>query len=246
VEEARSLEPHLNKDARAIARLAREARVDNRLLTEAVLAAALAKGAEVRAGVNVTGLRMKEGRCSGVQTASGEIASRQVVLAAGSFTGQLADAARYAPTRPVRGQMLALRCEEVRVRHVLRSSRGYIVPRSDGRLICGSTSENAGYEKRVTPEGLQQIRAAAVELVPALAGAALVETWSGLRPDTPDHLPVLGPTDVRGLYVATGHYRNGILLAPITARILREFIVDGECSAGGVEKYSPMRFAKIV
>jgi glycine oxidase len=245
VEEARRLEPHLTSQARAAARLEREARVDNRLLMEAVLAAAQARGAELRSAAAVSGLLLREGRCAGVRTPSGEIASRQVVVAAGSFSVQLADAARYAPTRPVRGQMLALRCEEVRVRHVLRSSRGYIVPRADGRLICGSTSENAGYEKRVTPEGLRQIQGAAVELVPALAGAALVETWSGLRPDTPDHLPVLGPTDVPGLFIATGHYRNGILLAPITARILREFILDGKCSVGGVEKYSSMRFAKI-
>lgn len=243
VGEAGRLEPHLNPEARAVARVECEGRVDNRVLTEAALAAAQATGAEARAGVEVTGVLSRDGRCAGVKTAAGEIESRKVVMACGSFTGQLADVARYAPTRPVRGQMLALRSEEARVGYVLRSSRGYIVPRGDGRLICGSTSEHAGYEKRVTPVGIQQILGAAVELAPALAGAALVETWSGLRPDTPDHLPILGPTDVPGLFVATGHYRNGILLTPITARILREFILEGKCGVAGVEKYSPMRFA---
>jgi glycine oxidase len=220
-----------------------EGRVEPRLLVAAVLAAAQKRGAEVRAGCVVQRVVMEGGRVRGVKTSAGEIAAECVVVAAGCWSGSLAELGRYAPMRPVRGQMVALRSERVKVRHVLRSHHGYIVPRADGRLICGSTAEpEAGFEKRVTPEGQQKILAAAVELMPALADAAVVETWSGLRPDTPDHLPSLGPTDVAGLYMATGHYRNGILLSAITARLLREWIVDGRAKSFVVEPFSPLRF----
>jgi glycine oxidase len=220
-----------------------EARVEPRALVPAVLAAAQKRGAEVRAGCAVESVVMEGGRVRGVVTSAGEIAAECVVVAAGSWSGGLAGLGRYAPTRPVRGQMVALRSERVRVRRVLRSHHGYIVPRADGRLICGSTAEpEAGFEKRVTPEGQRKILDAAVELVPALADATVIETWSGLRPDTPDHLPSLGPTDVEGLYMATGHYRNGILLSAITARLLREWIVEGGAKSFAVEALSPMRF----
>jgi glycine oxidase len=226
-----------------VAVMKNEARVEPRALVGAVLAAAQKRGAEVRAGSAVERVLMEGGRARGVATSAGETAAECVVVAAGSWSGGLKELGRYAPTRPVRGQMVALRSERVRVRHVLRSHHGYIVPRADGRLICGSTAEpEAGFEKRVTPEGQQKILTAAMELAPALADAAVIETWSGLRPDTPDHLPSLGPTDVAGLYMATGHYRNGILLAAITARLLREWIVDGGAKAFGVEAFSPLRF----
>ncbi len=220
-----------------------EGRVEPRRLMAAVLAAAQRRGAEVRAGCAVERVLMEGGRVRGVRTAAGEIEAGCVVVAAGCWSGGLAELERYAPTRPVRGQMVALRSERVKVRHVLRSHHGYIVPRADGRLICGSTAEpEAGFEKRVTPEGQRKIFDAAVELVPALADAAVIETWSGLRPDTPDHLPSLGPTDVEGLYMATGHYRNGILLSAITARLLREWIVEGGAKSFAVEAFRPMRF----
>jgi glycine oxidase len=117
------------------------------------------------------------------------------------------------------------------------------VPQANGRILAGTTSEHAGFEKRVTPAGMQQIFAAALEIAPELAQAGVVETWSGLRPDTPDHLPSLGPTDMDGLLIATGHYRNGILLAPITARLLRKWVTEQPLSVA-VEAFSPMRFAE--
>ncbi len=242
LEEARALEPEISPQTRAAARLEREARLDSRLLLDAVFAAVQARGAEIRAGMPVTGLLLSKGRCEGVRTVQGETRAANVVICAGSFTSQIADVKRYAPTEPVRGQMVALRPAQAAVRHVMRSHHGYIVPRKDGRLICGSTAERVGYEKRVTPEGIARILAAACELVPALRTAALVESWSGLRPDTPDHLPCIGPTDIAGLLVAAGHYRNGVLLAPITARTLCEYILTGNTTLAHKEKYSPLRF----
>ncbi len=241
VEEARELEPALSDEAHAAALLPDEASVDNRLLTEAVLAAAAKAGTEIRAGAAVERLMRSSGRVTGVVAEGEMVGAAQVVLAAGCFSAQIADLARYAPMRPVRGQMVALRSDRVNVQRVLHSEHGYVVPRDDGQMVAGSTTENAGYEKGVTAGGIEQILRAALEIAPGLAEAAIVETWSGLRPGTPDHLPILGPTDIEGLLIATGHYRNGILLAPVTAKLVREWITEGQTSLA-VEMFSPMRF----
>jgi glycine oxidase len=240
--EARNLEPSLNPAMAAAALLPEEGRVDNRLLTAAVLEAARRAGVEIRARTAVSDLLLEGSRCGGVLAGAEQIAAKDVVIAAGCFCGQIEAVARYAPTRPARGQMVALRSNQVKFGRVIASARGYVIPREDGRMIAGSTLEDAGFEKAVTPEGLQRILATAVEIAPELARAAVVETWSGLRPDTPDHLPILGRTDLDGLWMATGHFRNGILLAPITARLMREWLEDKTVSVG-VEEFSPMRFA---
>jgi glycine oxidase len=241
INEARKIEPALNPAARAAVWLPEEGWVDNRALTRAVLAAATACGAEIRTGMPVRSVVLAEGTCSGVVASGQTLKAGHVVIAAGSFSAGIAGVERYAPTRPVRGQMVALRSPSVRLDHVLRSERGYLVPRDDGRILAGSTLEHVGFEKAVTPAGLQLILAAATELVPSLEEAAVIDTWSGLRPDTPDHLPILGPTDVRGLWIATGHYRNGILLAPITAQLICEWIVSGATTIAA-EAFSPLRF----
>ena len=244
LEEALEMEPALSREALAVALLPYEASVDNRALAEAVLAAAARQGVEIRAAAPVTSLLRQGGRCTGVMAGGDQVSAEHVVLAAGCFSSQIEGVSRYAPTRPVRGQMVALRSSRVQLTRVLRSAHGYIVPRDDARpqkLVAGSTLENAGFEKRVTPGGLEQILSAILELAPGLAGAEIVETWSGLRPDTPDHLPVLGPTDVQGLVMATGHYRNGILLAPVTARLIREWLTRGSTSLPW-ENFSPLRF----
>jgi len=129
---------------------------------------------------------------------------------------------------------------------VLRSERGYLVPRgaeSPQTVVVGSTIENAGFEKRITSGGMEKILAAANELVPELSRAEIVETWCGLRPGTPDQLPILGPTEIDGLVFATGHYRNGILLAPITAKLIGEWIADRRTSMDW-DAFSPLRFQR--
>ncbi len=241
IERARELEPTLSSEARAAVLLSYEASVDNRALTAAVLAAASARGAEIRARADVQALVREGNRCVGVIAGGEKISAAQVVIAAGCYSGALEGVAPYAPTRPVRGQMMALRSAKVQIRRVLRSPRGYIVPRGNGLFVAGSTSENVGFEKSVTPAGLAQILRTALELAPGLADAAVVESWSGLRPDTPDHLPLLGPTDIEGLVIATGHYRNGILLAPITAKLIGEWLVERKSFPAG-EAFSPLRF----
>jgi glycine oxidase len=250
-DEARKHESSLGANTGAVAWLPEEATVDPRLLVEAVLAAAKLSGAEIRANCAVDALLYEGKACTGVVAAGQKISAKQIVIAAGSFCGTIADPAReahqqpqlqhYAPVHPVRGQMLALRSETVQLKKVLRSQHGYLVPRRDGRIIAGSTLENSDFVKQVTPQGVRQILDAALELAPALADAKIVEEWSGLRPGTPDLLPIIGPTDITGLWLATGHYRNGILLAPATAKIMRDWIVTGK-SNFKAESFSPLRF----
>jgi glycine oxidase len=254
--EARKHEPSLGLQADAVAWLPEEATVDPRLLIESVLAAATHRGAEIRANCAVDALLYEGKACVGVIAGGQKIAAKNVVVAAGSFCGTItggttADAARearqqpqlqrYAPVHPVRGQLLALRSPTVQLKKVLRSEYGYLVPRRDGRIIAGSTLEDAGFVKQVTPQGVRQILDAAVELAPALADAKIVEDWAGLRPGTPDQLPIIGPADIAGLWLATGHYRNGVLLAPATAKIMRDWIVTGK-SNFNAESFSPLRF----
>jgi glycine oxidase len=242
VNEARKMEPALSPSARAAAWLPEEGWVDNRALTRGVLAAAAGAGAEIRMGAAVKSLLFDSGRCTGARTETAKFEAPSVVVAAGCYSARIEGAESYAPAHPVRGQMAALK-PAAELGRAVRSERGYLVPRDDGRILAGSTIENAGFEKRVTPAGLQQILSAALEIMPSLEDAAVVDTWSGLRPDSPDHLPILGPTSVPGLLVATGHYRNGILLAPVTAKLVAEWILSGKTSFP-VEEFSPLRFSQ--
>ncbi len=242
----RAKEPSIAPLAGAVAFLPEEGTVEPRLLFDAVATASIRRNVQIRANCRVSALLQEQSRCVGVCAAHAEIIAKHVVLAAGCFSSQISNhpntSQRYAPTRPVRGQMVALKRRGFRLQRTLRSEKGYLVPRSDGRIVAGSTTEEAGFEKQVTAAGISQILDAALELCPELAGAEVVETWAGLRPGTPDALPILGPTETEGLIVATGHYRNGILLAPITAKLVREWITTGRPNFDA-KNFSPLRFS---
>ncbi len=248
IEEARKLEPGLGRDAQAAAFLPDECSIDPRALSSAVLEAAAFSGVALFPGMEVASLAIDNGICTGVRTAQSEmILAGQVVLAAGCWSSQIPGAEHFAQTIPVRGQMVALRHSGTPIRHVLRSERGYLVPRGLGSpqtVVVGSTIENAGYEKRVTSGGIEKILVTANELVPELANAEIVETWCGLRPGTPDQLPILGVGKIDGLVFATGHYRNGILLTPITATLVAEWIADRRTGFDW-EVFSPLRFSRV-
>src|SRR5579863_2278913 len=247
LEEARDMEPALGREARAAAMLPDECSIEPRALTSAVLAAAGSAGVAQCPGVEVTSLLLDGKKCAGVKTSRGEIFhAAQVVLAAGCWSSQILGGAPYAPTLPVRGQMAALRHSGTSIRHVLRSERGYLVPRgveSPQTVVVGSTIENVGFEKRVTSGGMEKILSAANELAPELAKAEIIETWCGLRPGTPDQLPILGPAEIDGLVFATGHYRNGILLAPVTAKLIGEWIAERRTTMDW-DAFSPLRFLR--
>ena len=247
VAEIRTTEPSLGRNARAAALLPDECSVEPRAIASALLVAAASAGVTLSPVVNVISLALEGRKCVGVVTSRGEILrAPHVVLAAGCWSSQIPEVAPYAQVVPVRGQMLALRHFGAPIRHVLRSERGYIVPRnldSPQTLVVGSTLENAGYEKRVTAGGVEKILSMANELVPELTHAELMDIWSGLRPGTPDQLPILGEAGIEGLVFATGHYRSGILLAPITAKLVSEWITERRTSFDW-ETFSPLRFLR--
>jgi glycine oxidase len=251
LDDARGMENAIGPVTRAAAWLPGEATVEPRLLMGALLAALRHREVEIRSGCHVTSLLRRATRCTGLVAGGEEIAANFIVLAAGCYSSNLAPEnsiendwlSRCAPTHPVRGQMLALHSDKVSLRRVLRSERGYLVPRLGGRIVAGSTLEEVGFDKRVTAGGMRKILDAAIELAPDLAGAEIVETWAGLRPATPDNLPILGPADLENLFIATGHYRNGILLAPVTAKLARDWILTKSMSAGAAI-FSPLRFAE--
>jgi glycine oxidase len=242
-EDARELEPALSPEVEAAALRPDEASVDNRLLTQGVLAAAQRSGAEIFAGQVVEGIWREGGRCAGLRLRGENVAAKWTVVAAGAFSSQIDGAQAYAPVRPAKGQILALRASGLEMERVLWSDKIYLVPRNDGRIVAGATVEYVGFEKGVTARGVTTILAAAIELAPGLADAHIDETWSGLRPDSPDHLPILGPSDVEGLLMATGHFRSGVLLTPITARLLREWITLQRVSMDW-DRFSPLRFVQ--
>jgi glycine oxidase len=240
-DDARKLEPTLSEEIEAAVLRGDEASVDNRALTPAVLEAARRSGVEVFAGSEVKAILRDGSRCVGIAMGDEEIAAESTVIAAGAFSGAIDGVARYAPMRPAKGQMVALRAADTSIERVIWSEHVYLVPRNDGRILAGATVEYVGFEKIPTVGGLSKLLAAAIETVPGLADAKIEEHWAGLRPDTPDHLPILGPAGVEGLVMATGHFRSGILLAPITARLVREWITLRSVSVDW-ERFGPMRF----
>jgi glycine oxidase len=242
-EQACELEPAITAEIRAGIVRHDEASLDNRIFTEATLEAARKKGAEIYSGNAAKALWIEAQTCKGLQVETGRVEARWTVIAAGCFSAKIEGAAVYAPVVPAKGQMMALRCEEVRLRRDLWSDHMYLVPRNDGRIIAGSTIEYEGFDRGVTAGGMKKILNGAIALVPALEKARIEETWAGLRPDSPDHLPILGPTDRQGLLIATGHFRSGILLAPITAQLIREWVTTQSVSVDWTA-FSPMRFQR--
>jgi glycine oxidase len=170
-----------------------------------------------------------------------------VVVAAGSWAGRIGGLPRVLPVEPVRGQLVAVEALPPRFRHCVDSPRVYTVPRADGRLIIGATVERAGFRKAVTPAGIRALLSSAVEVAPWVDDLPIVESWSGLRPGTPDDLPVLGADpELPNLFYATGHYRNGILLAPVTAELIGEAVLGSAPAAEalapfGIGRFSPPR-----
>jgi glycine oxidase len=236
--ELAQLEPDVAQPERVAARI-EERSVDPRALTSAVLKACLHRGIEVSSGEQVSSVNISDSRVSGVITQKTAYSAPVVVNCAGAWSGQFPP--HRCPTRPVRGQMLAVVPRRQLLRHVLRSPEIYLVPRSDGRVLIGASLEEVGYDKRVVPETIQQMHRQAVKLIPILKEARILEDWAGLRPGTPDALPILGPTRTPGYYVATGHYRDGILLTPITAQVMAQ-VITGESPCLDLSSFAPERF----
>ncbi len=240
-ERARAVEPALGPCTGALL-LADDARVDPPRLLRALHVAALRAGVEFRTGAYVRRVVVTDGAARGVELEGGQaVTARQVVVAAGSWTTLVGGLtlAKDAVT-PARGQIVELVSPAPVVSRVVAGSGCYLVPRDDGRTLVGSTLEFVGFERDVTARAVRDLLTAAVEMVPALADASVSRTWSSFRPYTVDELPLIGPTDVPGLTLATGHYRNGILLAPVTARIVSA-VVRGRTPPADLEAFSTLR-----
>ncbi|MGO9829756.1 MAG: glycine oxidase ThiO [Myxococcaceae bacterium] len=220
------LEPGLNPALHGAAHFPGDASVDNRLLMRALSMAAARSGVRFVSG-HVRALLEHAGRAGGVDVDGAPLVSDAVVVAAGAWTG-LVPGCGLSPrqVRPARGQMVMLRARLPLLERVVFSDQGYLVPRADGHLLAGSTLEFEGFAKEVTAAGLKHILALALELAPGLAPLPVVEMWAGLRPFTEDRLPVLGPGPLPGLFLASGHFRNGILLAPVTAELLTQAVFE--------------------
>ncbi|QKZ22163.1 glycine oxidase ThiO [Streptomyces chartreusis] len=249
--ECRRLEPMLAPGVRGGLRVDGDHQIDPRRLTGALLAAC------ERAGVVfhrdwAERVDVVRDRATGVTTTDGTaLTADQVVLAAGSLSGRLAGVpdAVLPPVRPVKGQVLRLTVPQRyapflsrTVRAVVRGSQVYLVPRENGELVVGATSEELGWDTTVTAGGVYELLRDAHELVPGITELPLTETRAGLRPASPDNAPLLGPTELAGLSLATGHYRNGVLLTPVTGDAMAHVLATGELPEEA-RAFTPRRFS---
>jgi glycine oxidase len=215
---ARAIEPELASTVLAAAHFPDDAQVDPRALLRA-LSAAIGRDRQVtvRTGATVEQLLVEHDRCVGVRLDDGDVRADATVLAAGSWSSLVKGVPVDLPkVRPVRGQMVLLEERPPRLRTIVFGASGYLVPRGDGRVLCGSTTEGVGFQKGVTAGGVHAILSSALACVPSLASAQVAETWSNFRPHA-ESGALVGRSPLDGLFLATGHYRNGILLARTTA-----------------------------
>jgi len=236
-EKVLEMEPNINRNVMAALYSRSDHQVDNRRVVQALKVAYLRSGGVLKEWVTVNRIVIEGGEVSGVFTENGFERAEYVVLAAGAWVRELDGIPEMLrpPVRPVKGQMISLKTNpgNILVRHVIWGPMRnwgpvYIVPRLDGRLILGTTVEEMGFDTSVTAGGLMNILRGCWEILPSIVDLPVDEVWAGLRPGSRDDAPILGPTPVKGLIMATGHYRNGILLAPITAEAITRYILSGE------------------
>jgi glycine oxidase len=246
--EVLAIESSINPSVKLALFFPRDIQIENRRLVCALANSVNKLGVQILTHTRTDEIRTDNNKVIGVETSNGFINCDTVVLAAGCWSGQVringSPSWKNPIMEPVRGQMVCLAAKPNLTRHVVYSHRGYIVPRQDGRLLAGSTSEPNTFIKRTTAGGIASILANAQEISPRIAQLPIVDMWAGLRPKAPDGLPVLGPCgEIAGLHYATGHYRNGILLAPVTGELIAQAILEPGSSAA-LAPFSPNRFSR--
>jgi glycine oxidase len=231
-----------------------EGSINNQLLALALERAAMAHGAVIRQRAPALGFRASGERIVSVRTADEDVAGDTFVIAAGARSAQIAAKLSHPrlktanrrprlPIRPIRGQMIALGGMSTPIRSIVWGPDGYLVPRANGIVFAGATVEDVGFRRRTTQRGMRQLRSMANTLVPQLSAAQHLFEWAGLRPATPDGMPIIGPAPgLSHVIIASGHYRNGILLGPITGRMVADGITRGDW-AGVPTEFWPSRFA---
>lgn len=245
--QARELEPGLVPNLHSALRIGTDHQVDPRRLTRALATAFERAGGRLVEKCAIVRIAIDDGGVAAVITDAGErVACQQVVVAAGAWVRQLdgLPAGVVPRVRPVRGQMLAVDLGEPALcRHVIRAPDAYLVPKSDGRLIVGATMEEMGFDPELTAGGVFELLRGAWETLPGIYDQHLLDMWTGFRPVSLDNLPVVGSTEVDGLWFSTGHGRNGILLTPVTAVGLYEAISTGKLP-DSLQGFTPARFAR--
>jgi glycine oxidase len=228
-EEIRAAEPALSPAAQGAMFVGADWWLRPDLLVKALAAAAVRRGVDLRPGSEATAVVVEEGRCRGLVAGGERIEADAVLLAAGAWCRELLEPLGLAlPIEPRRGQIVALRHDKPLVNHCIHAGDVYLVPRPGGELLIGATVERVGFERAVTAAGVSSLLSAAISLVPALGELAVSRTWYGFRPWVPDSLPVLGPwPGVEGLWIATAHFMSGILLGPLTARLMAQWLTSG-------------------
>ncbi|MGG3873041.1 glycine oxidase ThiO [Brevibacillus laterosporus] len=243
--EVQKQEPHLSKMVRQAIYSSHEADINNRLLVEALVIQA--KNRHVRLLQNTAVIRLKHtGRkMTGVVTEKGELEANHVIVAAGAWTADiLRQVGVNVPVYPVRGQIAAVDSNHLPLSHVVFGKNGYLVPKQDRRIIVGATEDLAGFDRSSTVYGVSKVLTGAMSIVPAISEAPFLQAWAGLRPATADGHPILGPVpNWSGLTLACGHYRNGILLAPITAKLIAEYVSSDETEH--MNPFLPNRFSLV-
>jgi len=240
-DEAVAVEPKLTPHLRRALRLPDIAQIRNNRMAVALAESATRKGAEIRANTPVTGFLRVPGRVTGVKTPRGDIYAGTTILAAGAWSAELLrPLGLELRVKPIKGQMLLAGGPPDFCRHMILDGESYLIPRADGRILVGSTLEDVGFDKSVILGTIGDLAERGARLMPELARLPLVTSWAGLRPATPDRLPYLGKGPMDGLIVATGHYRNGILLAPITAEIVADLLA-GQPSDIDLAPFDPLR-----
>jgi glycine oxidase len=228
--ETRRIEPNLSGKMQMALFYPDNHQVENRHILQALIQTITGSESAIRGGVTVTRLVHEKSRVTGLETSEGLWQSPRIINAAGCWSRYLSGLPPGAipPVRPVRGQMLSLSTDEAPFRRTIYAGKTYLIPRSGGRLLVGATAEEAGFRKTVTVSGVLRLLKGAIDVAPSLKDAAIEATWAGLRPATPDGWPVLGPTRIEGFHLATGHFRNGILLTPVTGALMADLIMKGE------------------
>lgn len=244
-EDVRKFEPFVSPDVREGLFFPDDWQVENRKLLVALKKYAELNCIEIIENAEVKNLIIENGKTVGAETSDKKFFAETTVLATGAWTSLIKSGENVLPLpeiKPIRGQMLSFKTAKRLFSTVIYSPRGYLVPRIDGRILIGATVEDAGFDKNLTEDGIKYLLETAFEISPHLKGLKIFDQWAGLRPFTADGLPILGAfREIENLHVATAHYRNGILLAPLTAKILAENIVEN-LESKYLETFSPKRF----
>lgn len=226
--QARSIEPAINTNQQDAIWLPDVAQIRNPIFVQALLEDLKQRGVRMATDTEVTHLLTKRNHMVGIRTEYNEIMANQVIIACGAWSAKLLkELGQDLPVVPVRGQMILYRTKPGQLKRIILKEGHYAIPRRDGRILVGSTMEDVGFDKTVTDEAREELDATAKMLVPMLADAKIERHWSGLRPGSPTGVPFIGPhPSMKGLFINAGHYRNGVVMAPASAQLMVDILLQ--------------------